>query len=560
MPRGRRLLDERAHGRLFGQQAQRAHRAARSALRAGRSEARRAPEAVVKVVSYGKAARSAQRLAAYITRTDQPAEPEGPQLAAEDEMGAVIPPAQIAAHMATWPMIADRDNLSRRAQAARPDVRRGMAEKDRLHHRQVCHMVLSCPPQSGATRETVETATRETLKQAFRPGDNDRRYLFAVHTDHSSRPHAHVVFRTRDVHGAQLQLQPEDLQIIRGIFAAECTRLGVPLRATAREDRAAIVERMRQGEAPARPAHGYGASSRRRGGRAEDAAKREGRSQLARTAPAWYARHGAAYEAERGGSTAAAWRAPPPPAVTLPALPARSNKVLEEHFRGYGDPAGARMRFLELAAVNQRAAYWASAQRPELFGPLAEPQARPAALTQGIVRLPGAWLDEARKRINDANATEEPGRGSVRLAAARGAAAQLKGAAAERRRFHADRVQAVAAERFGVLPGMASVKLPPRRPAPQTPAQAVAGSPEPEQRSGALGRLWAKIRAGRASQPPAAPAAQAGPPQAPGEAKRAPTQAEIEARAKAIDPRARPADGQAPTRGPGRGRSRGRDE
>jgi ATP-dependent exoDNAse (exonuclease V) alpha subunit len=260
---------------------------------AGVPPAGQAPQqAVIKLATWGKTVRAAQHSVAYITRT-RPSDDPALALTATDHLGNHVPPDQLRAAVDGWNLKANADNLSKAARDAEPAARAGMSEQDRYKARQSGHMILSMPPRCNATQEQVHQAAGEALREIFGPSGVE--YLYVVHTDHSARPHAHVVFKATNIDGIQIRVQPDDLRVMREIFAAKATEAGIPLVATAREDRPELAPAIAAGDIPARTGKSYYDI------KAENSLKDI--HWLSKRAPHFYDRHGAAYQQRLAGLT-----------------------------------------------------------------------------------------------------------------------------------------------------------------------------------------------------------------------------------------------------------------
>jgi hypothetical protein len=128
-------------------------------------------------------------------------------------------------------------------------------------------------------------------------GAQGHRYVFAIHRDHSRRPHAHIVvtalgesYGGREKVGRQLRLNPADLDALRQVLTNEARSQGLDVVATRRVDRTRTREEITEGRAPLR--------DNRTRGKLWRAQTRQG-SIFEAKAPAWYARHGLTYEKPR---------------------------------------------------------------------------------------------------------------------------------------------------------------------------------------------------------------------------------------------------------------------
>jgi hypothetical protein len=362
---GRPEFDRFAKGRLIEKGARDRHRAGRASQRASQGAPGSEPgghEAVIKVVSWGKSSRSALATARYITRTRPKDAPEA-ALSARTSDGLEIAPEDMKAYLETWGLIPDARNLSAEAQGLSANERLQMPERDRFDRRQIGHMIMSIPAVAGATADQVEAISQDTLEEAF--ARRGIEYIYVVHTDHSARPHAHVMFRVTLAEPGgnkrQLRMGPEDLRVIRQTFAEKGRDQGVNLVATAREDRKQLAPALAQGIEQARPNRRY-----------IDAKTREDQDApwLAVRAPVFHSRHGAAYQQRFLGAEQTS-SLPPPPAIELPALPKKTDRLIEQACTSFADPVAAKRNFTELYAEAPQFALWALNNRPEVVGTVA---------------------------------------------------------------------------------------------------------------------------------------------------------------------------------------------
>jgi hypothetical protein len=391
------LLDDKNRGRLIVDRLRQSHRAGRRAFRAeqAKASAGRAPgaspqhQAVVKVVSWGKSSKAAMSVARYITRT-RPKDAEGLALSAITPSGQRVAPADLARYLDTWSLIPDAYNLSKEAQALSGTERLQMPEKDRLDRRQIGHMILSIPAAAGASPEQVDSIARDTLQEVF--ASKGVEYIYVVHTDHSSRPHAHAMFMARNG-DRQIRLGPEDLRIVREIFAEKGREHGIPLVATAREDRAELAKDLEDGKSLVRPNRRYIDARLRPNGETP---------WLATRAPLYHTRHGAAYQQRFIGSNGnGAIMAPPQ--VTLPAMPNKQRGLIEHACKSFTDPAQAQQNFSELYAEAPAFALWAMNNRPEVIGSVA-PQAKPPRLyLRKAERRDSVEFDQSPAKVAELN-------------------------------------------------------------------------------------------------------------------------------------------------------------
>ena len=178
-------------------------------------------EAVLKIVNWTKSAAAPFRQAEYVARTadDQKHRPEVPM---ENEKGEQLAGKdQVRAEIVSWRLIKDADNLSKAAREATAEERAAMPQKDKLKANQAVHMIFSVPAHAGGTPPRLRAAVSGALRETF--GEKGFRYVFAIHTDHSKRPHVHVIVKARSepVNGRRavaLQIHKAELAALRQVF------------------------------------------------------------------------------------------------------------------------------------------------------------------------------------------------------------------------------------------------------------------------------------------------------------------------------------------------------
>lgn len=480
----RSSLDVFSKGRVISERQRQAHVMGRRRYREAPSPEPGHHEAVVKVIGWGKSARAANMTAAYITRTRK-SDGEQERITAIADNGRPIPPDQLKERLESWGLIPDHKNLSPEALALPTGERNKLPERTRFAKRQTGHMILSVPAKVAASPEQVRQAAEATLDETL--GKGGVRYLFVIHTDHSARPHAHVLFSARTDEGAQVRMGPEDLRVIREVFAVNAREAGIPLKATARADRRPLAQEIEAGRAKVRASDSYVASKR-------GLSEADKENWLPSQAPLFAARHGAAYQQRRAGQAETAQR--PVPIEFRPLHP-KATTALEATFKVYEDGKGAQQRFLELYAEKPKFAIWAINHRPDLFGKVTDP-IKPPSLSQKIAQIPKSWREDAALRLAGAP-TPAPAVASATRHIAERARRQAEAARAERL-VTAARVQlARAAERFGPLPGTLTTVEP--RPPQASAARVEKAGPSWWQ------RLTGKGQAADAEGPKASPTA-----------------------------------------------------
>ena len=276
-------------------------------------------EAVLKVVSWSKSARSPANQAQYIGRSrDSDRDAGRDPLPLENERGALIAgKASIAAEIDSWQLEPDEANLSPRARTLPPADRKQLPTNERLQYRQAVHLIYSIPRRSPSDPEKLRAAVRAGLSETF--GAGGYRYVFAIHTDHGSRPHAHIIVKAtaeKTLHGRRraprLRLGPDALQTLRHVLTRNAQQHGIEVIATRREDRAELRQRILEGGEPLRADRSWHQRKQTHQGRIFEKA-----------APAWYQEFGPAYECRR----AMAAQAGATKAVEGPSSPQRPSLV-----------------------------------------------------------------------------------------------------------------------------------------------------------------------------------------------------------------------------------------
>lgn len=250
-------------------------------------------ESVLKVVNWTKARRSALAQALYAARTREGDPPEN-SLPMLNEAGHELSGAAIAAEVDSWNLKPDRENLSPAARATFPSERAAMPVNERLHKRQAAHVIFSVPSHTPVDVQRLQQAVSLALRDTV--GEGGFRYVSTIHTDHSNRPHAHIIIKATSepmmVDGRektkQLRLGPRELEAMRHVFTHHAQEQGIAVVATRREDREHLRAEILAGRAPLRENDRSSAVHRTRQSRAFE-----------RAAPHWYAAYGAEYERRR---------------------------------------------------------------------------------------------------------------------------------------------------------------------------------------------------------------------------------------------------------------------
>ena len=357
-------------------------------------------ESVLKVIGWSKTGFSAVHQARYVGRqrdADLAADDQRPEtIELETETGARLSGrAAIDAEIATWNLTPDHLNRSKAWRDATPEDRTAMALNDSLRKRQTGHMIFSIPARAQHDHKSLEAAVRQGLSETL--GAQGFRYVFGIHTDHSARPHAHIIFKAHSEPIAQdpksvkqIRLNPRELDAMRTVLTQAAREHGLDVIATRRADRQELREKVRAG---AEPLH----QNQTRG---QTWARSKQGGIFATKAPAWYALHGVEYERRRlteyDKSFASFVSKPEPETKSRPKLfgrlqaalrPAKTvetdtpSKTVSERptspalsrldrFFGqtHQDPVAARESFLALYAEAPKLATWAANKHPAAFG------------------------------------------------------------------------------------------------------------------------------------------------------------------------------------------------
>jgi Relaxase/Mobilisation nuclease domain len=252
-------------------------------------------ETVLKVISWTKSQRAPLAQARYAARTRQGDASEA-SLPMINEEGRVLQGGDVEVELRSWDLKPDRENLSPAARRAGARERAMMPDRERLQRRQAAHLILSIPAHARADADRLDRAVKSALAETL--GEGGFRYVYAIHTDHSSRPHAHIIvkaqsepFRARsgETTSRQLRLDPAELEAMRQVFTRHAQAVGLNVTATRREDRDELRHEILAGRAPLRANHKRHQTTLQ---------TRQGRT-FERRAPRWYAEHGYEYERRR---------------------------------------------------------------------------------------------------------------------------------------------------------------------------------------------------------------------------------------------------------------------
>lgn len=413
--RAKHLLDMPAGGRRASRPGLSAGGTAGAGYRTGQAPSQ---QSVLKVIAWTKSHRAAPAQARYISRAGE--ERAEKQIPVEDEQGQQHSGRDaVDKVIESWNLTKDSENqtpaaralekaasdLRQRGQRAEADEKarelRDLPQKDRLNKRQAVHLIFSVPAAAGGTPARLQAATREALQESF--GAAGHKYVFAVHTDHSARPHVHIIAKAQSepaVTGRRaqksLRLGPTELHALRVLFTEKAREHGIDVTATRRIDRAPLREQITKARAPLRQNLSKGKIH------TQEQSKQGGI--FAAKAPSWYAAHGAAYESQRlaqfsGEKPAAAgekkragifsrfFRQEEPAALAsgLPRMgqdapagfsapAAQALKRLDQHFgQTYGHGAEkARESFLQMYREAPKLAVWSANQHPQAFGAVIE--------------------------------------------------------------------------------------------------------------------------------------------------------------------------------------------
>ena len=173
--------------------------------------ARKLPQAVVKVTSFGKGVKGVSKQLDYISRKGE--------LPLEKDDGEVIKGREAQKELVgDW----------------------SMDFGGRKNSRDTAHIVFSMPP--GSNQEALRKAVHATGAKAF----PNHEWVFAIHEDRK-HPHAHMIVKMRGIEeDKKLQLKKADLYKLRETFAESAREQGVPLAASSRAARGVGHKGVRQ--------------------------------------------------------------------------------------------------------------------------------------------------------------------------------------------------------------------------------------------------------------------------------------------------------------------------
>ncbi|WP_144084268.1 hypothetical protein [Magnetospirillum gryphiswaldense] len=339
------------------------------------------PQVVVKVAGRRKSAAGVKACLRYVVRL-RPADLSPVPLF--NEFGAEVDPL---AGLTTWDLLADTENLSRKARGL-PDQGETLPEPERLYHTQLHHFIVSArvPVGDESLRSAFWRGVQAGVDELF--AAKGFQVLWAVHDD-AAFLHAHVLVKAQSRFGPRLRLDihGETLDQLRQVFAEVLTQAGVSVQAVRREDRGELREEMMSGRTfvrwPRRPGNG----------------------DLSCRAPAWFARHGGGLvqrrqprEPEPDRPRKSSWwrqwlpwcrDGSVPSAMGVPVDP-----LLSDFSVLYHEPLAAQRCWRELAAGEGgrgklALASWYLRRQPEIFGATKPhaPEARENALTE-VRKLP----------------------------------------------------------------------------------------------------------------------------------------------------------------------------
>ena len=288
-------------------------------------------ESVLKVVSWTKDRASPLAQEKYASRTRESDPPSGALLMINEE-GRELRGTEIAAEIKSWDLKTDAENLSPAASSAMPKERHEMPTKERLKSRQAVHIIFSVPAHAKADSERLGRAVDLAMRETF--GEGGYRYLYTIHTDHSTGPHAHIIAKAqsepieteRGSRSVTLRLQPRELDAMRQVFTRHAQQQGIDVIATRREDREHLRTDILTGRVPLRENQQYNVATKQ---------TRQGRTFEVK-APGWYAEYGLDYERRRLAAAAVhrAAKTQPTPQMTGQRAP-EAHAPSEKHSGGF---------------------------------------------------------------------------------------------------------------------------------------------------------------------------------------------------------------------------------
>lgn len=165
--------------------------------------AKRLPQSILKITSFGKGHARVLDHLSYISR--------GGSLTLEDQDG----------HHLTGGISDHKDLLT----SWSGDF------GSRVNSRDTLHLMVSAP--RGSSADAVEHAARSFLSKTFA---DKHSYLFAVHTD-TDKPHVHVCLKLMNEEGRKLNPRKDMLETWRAAFAKECREQKILVEASRRFER-----------------------------------------------------------------------------------------------------------------------------------------------------------------------------------------------------------------------------------------------------------------------------------------------------------------------------------
>lgn len=346
---------------------------------------------VFKVTSHIKTKAGVRTVADYISSNGGSAE-----LKAFDENGLELTGDDIAKEIEDWNLVTNAENLSKKARDLPMKDRQNLSTKERYHHVQANHMILSFPVgHHDVSDRQLQAIAQEFLQPLAEEG---HRAIYAIHR-HQNNPHIHMLMRSQGTRG-RLRLAKAQLRTLRSWGASVARDNGIDVYAHARENRHDVVKAIEEGKAPLRKKESSWHQNQER------KAKRTGRTLLQRQAPTWYERHGLELEARRSNTPRKIDNKPP--RIDLPSIPEPTAKVIDEQFKlAFEKPDAARQRFLEMLAENRKTAMWYVNHRPNVFGKTLD-KAPKIKLTDRRLGISDRWRTDALRGIDLVQQSVQP--------------------------------------------------------------------------------------------------------------------------------------------------------
>lgn len=330
-------------------------------------------ETVLKVVAWTKDSASPMAQAGYASRTRED-DPADAGLVMINEQGRGLQGAQIGAEIWSWDLKAETENQSAAAKLATTAEWRNMPAATRLDKRQAVHMIFSIPSHAKADAARLERAVDLALRETA--GDGGFRYVYTIHTDHSARPHAHIIIKAQSEpfekdgleKTRQLRLGPKELQGMRQVLTRHAQEAGLNVISTRRQDRQHLRADILAGQAPLRENIKFHQAMNQ---------SRQGRTFEVK-APGWYASNGFEYERRRLAAASI------PRASKTPAMTPKAGQGGPTAQTAPGKPARSLLGRLVDRAVGKR---------PEPAMPPSTPPPAPAAKKDGYFQNFGNYRD-----------------------------------------------------------------------------------------------------------------------------------------------------------------------